>query len=289
MRYNGRYATLAATLSVGIGLIAAVSGVGAIPASDRPAASVGNRPEARAAAEVGAESRKDDVQARLEQQFCSRFSETTERLFERMTQAENRLRERYENRESEWEGRWNDRDGRLGGLRTEQDTRREEWYAKLDMLADTEAERDAVKDFRDAVDAAVDGRREAVDVAQQTFRDAIEKLSAERRASFGDGSTAYRAAVEAAVQAANRACEDGGESSEIRTTFRNALQTAKGKIDETRGSGVGDEVTALVEARNEAVKDAADTFHETIDAAKAELEEVLDADLSDGDGTGSEE
>ncbi len=262
--------------------VVAVFGLIAVSASAAPLFDrTKNAPEDRAAMKedmrATVDERKEEVKDRISEQFCERFGETFAKMAERMTEAENRLRERHENHAGEWEGRWNDQDGKLGELRTEQDARREEWYGKLDDLAETDEEREAVGVFRDAVDTAVDARRDAVDAAREAFQDAVEALSDDRQDDRDTLAARYREQVKAAVATAEAACENGDDMGEIRTQFRNALQSAHGALGEERdgSNGLGEEISKLAGIRNEAIRVAMEDFHDALDVAKADLREAF--------------
>lgn len=236
-----------------------------------------DRVEALEARQADIAEHKEEIKDRITEQFCERFGDTFTKMAERMERAENKLRERHENRKGDWEARFNDRDGKLGELRTEQDARREEWYGKLDDLAETDEQQEAVDTFREAVDAAVDTRREAVDAARDTFRDGIEELSNGREDDFSGLAARYRERVETAVRVAEDACEEGEDMAEIREAFRNALRTAHDEMIEGRkeANGLGEEISKLAGIRNESIRVAMNEFQDALDDAKDTLREAF--------------
>lgn len=213
------------------------------------------------------------IGANLQEKFCAGFADAIANMNGRIDEAKKKLQDRRDTREEGWTSRWENQDAKLGQLRTEQDARREEWYAELDSADLSDAQQEALKTFRETVDTAVDDRRSSVDTANAAFRDAVEKLSANRQTSIDGISADFQSAVDEAVAAAKKACDDGKDAKTVRTEFRSAIEAARTAMKHSRDkqSGIGDQVSALAKTRNEAIRKAVETFKTKLDVAKVEL------------------
>ncbi|NTW14618.1 MAG: hypothetical protein HGA31_06385 [Candidatus Moranbacteria bacterium] len=217
--------------------------------------------------------RTTGIGANLQEKFCSGFADAIANMNGRIDEAQKKLQDRRDTREESWSSRWENQDAKLGQLRTEQDARREEWYAKLDSTDLTDAQESALKKFRGTVDAAVDDRRESVDSANEAFREAVGKLSISRQSAIDGIASDFQSSVDAAFAAAKKACDNGKDAKTVRSEFRDAIEAARTAMKKNRDkqSGIGDQVSALAKTRNEVIRKAVDTFKSRLDVASAEL------------------
>ena len=209
--------------------------------------------------------------------FCSKFSDSADELAKRIGDVQSKLHDRQQNRDEDWTARWDNQDAKLGTLRTEQDARREEWYAKLEAGNPTDSQQKAIETFRETVDSAVDDRRSSVDDANKAFREAVGKLSDTRQSAVDGLSNDFQSAVDAAVAAAKKGCDDGKDAKTIRTDFRAAIDAARKTLQNGRDKriGIGTDVSALAKTRDVAIRKAMDTFKSALAAATSELKKAF--------------
>jgi hypothetical protein len=219
------------------------------------------------------EAKKEEITMQVQGEFCGKFAETTGNIAEKMSGVRTKIDDLKGGREAMMEDRRDTRDGNLNGIRSTQDARRVEWYAKLEARATTNTEKDAVKDFKKSVDSAVESRRDAVDAAILTFRTGVDSLVSGKKNSAGSAADTFQDSVDAAVAGAKADCEAGKDPETIRNTFRGSLKKAKTELSTSRKSveGIGDQVDALAKVRSESIWRAVGAFDTALKAATEKL------------------
>lgn len=225
------------------------------------------------------EAKKEEIKIQVQGEFCGRFAETTGNITEKMSGVRTKIDELRGNREATMEDRRDTRDENLNGIRSTQDARRVEWYAKLESRATTDTQKDAVREFEKTVDSAVEVRRDAVDAAILAFRSGVDSLVSGKKNSAETAAETFQGAVDAAVSRARADCEAGKDPETIRNTFRASLKGAKTQLSTSRKSveGIGSQVDALAKVRNESIRKAVQAF----DASLASATEKLKAAFSE--------
>lgn len=219
------------------------------------------------------EAKKEEIRTQVQGEFCGRFAETTGNIAEKMSGVRTEIDELKGNREATMEDRRDTRDESLNGIRSMQDARRVEWYAKLEARATTDRQKDAVREFEKTVDASVETRRDAVDAAIAVFRSGVDSLVSGKKNSAEAAADTFQGAVDAAVAKAKADCEAGKDPETIRNTFRASLKKAKTELTASRKSveGIGGQVDALAKVRNESIRKAVEAFDASLKAATEKL------------------
>ncbi len=219
------------------------------------------------------EAKKEEIKTQVQGEFCGRFAETTGNIAEKMSGVRIKIDELKGNREATMEDRRDTRDENLNGIRSTQDARRVEWYAKLEARATTDKQKDAVREFEKTVDMSVETRRDAVDAAIAAFRSGVDSLVSGKKNSAETAADVFQGAVDAAVAKAKADCEAGKDPETIRNTFRASLKKAKTELTASRKSveGIGGQVDALAKVRNESIRKALEAFDASLKAATEKL------------------
>lgn len=214
------------------------------------------------------------------EEFCSKFSDQAEKIVSKLGEQETKVTgylgehkdNLVENREA--------RDAELRSKREKADQNRQEWYARLEARADTDAEKDAVVKFKQTIETAVDVRQEAVDAAIEAFRKGVDDAVAGRKSSIESVRDSFKSKVESAVAQVKKDCENGETTATIRSNFKESLKAAREslKTDKKDVDKVGAQVKALAEARKKSIESAITTFKTTLSTAIADLKKSFDGD-----------
>jgi hypothetical protein len=225
--------------------------------------------------EVG--RRVDAAGEKVRSRFCERFAETAGNMTKRMADVRSRFEQRKESFGNPVADRRITSDENLNRARSDQDSRRLDWYAGLDERVTTDEEREAVEKFRETVDAAVETRREAVDAAVETFRDGVDALLAERRAAAESIADGFEKEIDEAVAVMKARCESGDDPETLRNAFQETLGSVKERVHADRESiaDADEQIAALSEVRDAAITAASETFQDALDTAADALNEVL--------------
>lgn len=150
---------------------------------------------------------------------------------------------------------------------------REQHANTLMELATTDAEKQAVTDFRATVNAAVQTRIDAVQAANDAYRKGLDAAMAARKTQSDAAVSKYTAAVQAAVERAKGDCASGTASATVRASLTASLKAAKDQFlaDRLANDKTDGTVAQLAQTRDRAVAKARQAFVETMQKARADL------------------
>lgn len=211
------------------------------------------------------------------EEFCTKFTETANtiagNISKQQTKALGFLTER---KDASKEGR-DIRDAELKDARDKADEKRNDWYKRLDNKADTDAKKNAVLQFKQTVDGAVDVRQTAVDTAIESFRKGVNDVLLVRDGSMQGTNDAFQIAVNTVVAKVKTDCDNGETTITIRSNFKTGLKNARDvlKTDKKNVDKVGSQVKALALTRQETVKKAVSQFQTTLKTAVADLKKAF--------------
>jgi hypothetical protein len=190
-----------------------------------------------------------------------------------MADRRSKLEERKGNRVSTLETQRDEREAKLAGNRSGADEKRNALYGQLEARIETDEQKAAVKAFKKVIEAAVEKRRDAVDVAISEFRTGVDAAVAGRKDDMDRRTAAFQSAVEAALAQAKSDCTASANPEIVRTHFKESLAAARTALqnDRKESEKVGAQVKALAETRRIAVQKALDEFKATVEAARIEL------------------
>jgi hypothetical protein len=190
-----------------------------------------------------------------------------------ISKRETRLNSAYDKRSKTFTTKRQDWDKRLLEKRDAWDAQRQQNFTKMEAKAKTAAQKEAVATYKSAVLAAVNTRRTANDAARAAFRNGVEDFASGHRSEVLADLTTFKGAVTAAETTAKTNCEaDPSQGVTIRTTFRNALKTARQDYAATRKDDPLDsQIKTLAQTRDQTIKTNDETFRRTIQTARETL------------------
>ncbi len=272
LKTNKRYfSALSLATALAVPLFAAAENDGANTRFTQRAEEAKSRMEER---QANREERQDDRKENRQEAFCSRFTETIDRVNGRLEDRASAIKDRTEHRVGKRTDRRDTRDEWLDGKRDTQDERRMALYAKLDEQADTDEEKAAVAEFKSTIDAAVVTRRGAVDKAINDFRSAVDALVASKKDGAASAYSEFKSATAVAIAKAKSDCDAGTDPAAVRSTFNTAMKTARENLKDDRAGldQVRDDIQTLAETRKKAIEAAIETFKTTVKTAKEKLQ-----------------
>ncbi len=175
--------------------------------------------------------------------------------------------ERQANREAYWNGTIKD-------TRGDWDEKRQSGYDKMLAAADTDAEREAVAEFKADVEEAITAKRVAIDAwiaANKTARDSWESTHRTAiEAAYKDFATAIRTAI---TKAKDACADDNADTASIAAAFKADIDAAR--VELKADLKVAAEKDWITDKRSD-LKEIMDDFHTAIKDAKAKLEASFD-------------
>lgn len=205
--------------------------------------------------------------------FCTIVDKWSTEVAGKIARARNNIKDRQGKLGSRVDERKEQRDEKLSDVREKHDDNRDSRYDRLTAKAVTDAQKQAVADFRASMESAVSARRAAVDAARTAYWNGVNQLVDSRQGSLTQLVDTYAAALESALATAKSECAGGVAPATAREHFGTALRTANTAFVEGRKAieRFGPQVKALAETRNQAVKKAMTDFRTAAEAARAKL------------------
>ena len=209
--------------------------------------------------------------------FCARFSPASQTYGQGINRQIANLKARISRENTEAQAHENQFAQKLNQDRSAWAKNRQDIYSRLEARAKTDAEKQAVATFQTAIENAVSARESAVNAARTAFWQGLDQLISQHRTAIGQVLNNYLTAVQAAITKAQSSCAGGASSSTVRQAFFAALRSARqARIQGMQSvDKIGPQVSALVHTRNEAVKQAVQTYENALKAAVAALKAVF--------------
>ncbi|MFC1608727.1 hypothetical protein ACFL3M_00920 [Patescibacteria group bacterium] len=230
--------------------------------------------------EEAREERKEEKESQMLEKICDRIEKVISRIesstAKRMEKNQEKLQDRAEKLNQVRENKQNAIENR----REARDKQRENFYAYLEGVAETDEQKQAVADFKIAVDAAVEDRRLAIDTAIEVMQEGVDEAVAARMNSMENLMTEFSANESELISAAQSSCSEDMELSEARDILKN-LRTDLNSLRQTFKSDIGEikkvneTISDLKDIKNESIKIAVDKFNTAVDAARDDLKNVL--------------
>jgi len=214
--------------------------------------------------------------------FCTNLPSLTATMNTRLTNAQNDLAQKQSQRLANVASRQQTRAEDLTTLRAADDAQRQAIYAKLMAEATTTVEQQAVAQFQTTIEAGVTVRKSAVDAAIAAYWASLNDVLKNRQAAVVVAEQNFDASTKSALSDAQSQCADGTAPATVRARFASAAEAAKTKFNSDRKAidKAGPQIKALLQIRNQAVKNAIDTFHELAENARVALKASFSASAS---------
>lgn len=215
--------------------------------------------------------------AKNTEEFCAKFTDVADKISSRLDEQKTKVTGYLSEHKNTLEEDRAARDATLKEQRAAAEKRRQEWYARLTEKADTDAKKDAVLQFKQAVETAVETRQAAVDAAILAFRKGVDDAAASRKGSMQGVRDTFKASVDAAVAQVKTDCDNGETTATIRSNFKNSLKAAREALqaDKKDIDKVGKQVTALAAVRQKAVDTAIAQFQDALKTATDNLKKAF--------------
>jgi len=211
--------------------------------------------------------------------FCSQFSGFTSKIDQRILSIEDKLTAKRLEITNRFQERRENREIKLDEIRAKWDANREEHYVELEKRAQTEAQKQAVVDFKKAVNDAVTARRLAIDTAIEDFKTGTDQAMASRKDSIDKLKIDYQNAVKAAIAKAQTDCATGLVPATVRQTLTNDLKAAKDKFNSEKQAIDKLQATKdqLIATKKAAFEKAISDFKAAMEKAKSDFKAAFSA------------
>ncbi len=169
------------------------------------------------------------------------------------------------------------RNKELTAKRAEWDKLREENFEKLRSKATTNNQKDAVEEYIKTMKEAISARRTANDAAFATYRAELIALKTSLKQTVETNISLTSSSIDQAISDAKAACQSGESSPEtIKQNLKTALEAARSQAKTSRQSTTNNEqLKAIINKRNDAVKANAQVFEQATKAAREKLKAAI--------------
>jgi len=205
--------------------------------------------------------------------ICDRLISFSANVEPKITGLKTKLKEKRDEITNKIETGREERDDKLSTKREQWDANRQEQFAKLLEHAATDSQKQAVAKFKNAVEAAILARRQAIDTAIKTFRDGVKKAISERKTATDNAVKTFNDTVATAKTKAQDDCANGVDPKTVRLNYQQALKAARDKfqsdkkdIEKLHGS-----IEPLITAKKLATEKAIADFETAVEKARTDL------------------
>lgn len=211
------------------------------------------------------------------QKSCANLDTFVSKTTDRMINQESKFQKHYDEKFLKVADREKKQDEKLSGIRLKQDDTRDARYTKLDERAETDAQKQAVANFKAAMASAIEVRRAAVDKAITDFRAGLKSAIDSRKSSTDGIIAVFKSSVTAALDKAKADCTGGTDVKTVRQTLKADLKTAREKFVSDRKAIDKLKVSAeqLLVTRKTAFEKAMADFKVAAEKARADLKAAL--------------
>jgi hypothetical protein len=215
-----------------------------------------------------AQTSNQSVEQKLKN-FCFQISSLTSKIDQKITGIGDKLGVKRVEISNKIEERRDNREMKLEQVRDKWDVNREEHFVKLEEKAKTDEQKQAVINFKKAVNDAISVRRLAIDLAIQNFKTGVDQAIASRKAAINALEDNYESAVKTAIAKATTDCASGVLPATIRQNLTNDLKTARDKFTSERK-----EVDKTKEVKDQLIATKKAAFEKAINDFKIALEKA---------------
>lgn len=239
-----------------------------------------NRQEKMQDIRVNIQDRQDKMEANKADRLaasCERIGSMKESQSKRFSEKQAVFKQNFGEKMPVFENNRESNDAKLNDAHEKQDEQRNSMYMKLEEVAKTDAQKEAVKEFQKTVEQAVIDRRSAVSDALDTFRSDVDALVKSKKTSVTGAIDMFQTSVKTAFEKAQSDCVSGTDPKTVRDTLATSIKDARTKLQVSRQSfeGIGDSVSALAVTKKTTLDKAMQDFKTTMEKARADLKSVL--------------
>lgn len=215
--------------------------------------------------------------APLTKGFCVNIAKATSRVGQEMAAQESKLVRKRQSRMNDLIRRRDKRDERRDLNYAKWESDQQKHYAKFEARAQTDAQKQAVANFKTVVDAAVLTRKQAVNLATKIFRDGMDQIIANRKSLEDAIVAAFKTSVSAALLKVKADCLSGVDPKTAKSVFNQSMKDAQHKlaIDRKNLEKNQELIEPLNTARKQATQKAKEDFRSAVEKARADLKAAL--------------
>ena len=217
------------------------------------------------------EERQDRYAENKNKLVCENIEKWVVRIDQVLTEKEMKIEEKQIERAEVLAEKRDARNQKLEQHREKWEEKWEEHFGLLEEKASTSEQKQALIDFKEAVEEARASRQAAVDFAISEFRTELDKLVADRKTLIEGLKNTYINAYNTAVQNAKQACLNGEDSSKIRENLRTQLKAVKDEFNAGKKEIEKTDIKDLVEKRQQAFNEALEYFKKAMEKARNDL------------------
>jgi len=250
-----------------LALVIVISGTSAVLARDIERQSENaNTPRADAAIDTAGKLYCDKATGLLSA-VGQKLGDFNAKLQQSRTQIAARLRDGQEKR-----------DQNLEKVRQQWADNRQRQITALEEMAKTDAQKQAIAEFKAETTKTILIRQRAVDSAIMAYRNGLSKIVSDRKAAVDLAKTALKNSAQAAASKAKADCDGGVDPQTMRQNLQESLKTAREKYTgdiQTLEKNRVEATLQLRTARKEAVQKAVDEFQAVMEKARTEMKAAL--------------
>jgi hypothetical protein len=151
-----------------------------------------------------------------------------------------------------------------------------EKFKALDALAVTDAQKNAVAEFKKTIQDAITLRQTTIHDAVTEFRTAADNLREDKKGTIDTLMTTFQTERKAIYDKAVADCASGIDAETVRNSFTSSLEELKSTfVSERKDTELHTKILELQENRKNDVQQAITTFKETVEEARKLLESQL--------------
>ncbi len=208
--------------------------------------------------------------------FCSAVASFAEKLKADMGGKEASYSAKDAERQNQLAEKLAKQEAERQNVRFSWDSSRDKVYTTLATKAKTQKEKDALLEFRKAIDAAVEARRASVDRAVGDFKTKVDESMLARKRAVEEAIAEFNASADLALSLANTDCKNGVASATARATYLASLERARLALEADLASiKSGERLRTLVKERQSAIEAAAREFKTAVGKAEERLKSAF--------------
>lgn len=205
--------------------------------------------------------------------FCAMVDKHISRIDQRITDQEIKLKAKRKDQSDNLTKRESERDSSSSGNRSRQNLNRQKLYVQLEAHVTTEAQKQAIKEFRKAIEAAVSVRDNTIDAAIKELQRSVEQIVSRRRLAIDMITKEFKSAEIDASKKARIDCARNISPTTARTTFQVSMKRAQNKFRNDRQAieKSQDQRESVRAAQKQAVAQAVADFKVSVEKARVDL------------------
>jgi len=209
--------------------------------------------------------------------FCTTIDKISAKVEGAMSEREAKYQSKRNEKKLKIDERIATRDASRTAHRSDWDTQRGEWLAKLTAKASTTEQQAAVTKFISSIDAAVLARRTVVDAAVKDVKLSIETVNRSRQTAVDAILATFKSDRSIAFEKAKADCAANVAPKTVRGSYVAAMKAARENMQKSVKAleARKDILTPFIDIRKAAVEKAVADFKSAIEKAKTELKSAM--------------